>query len=29
MRIERFEKESVEQVFEILRKRFAIDPPKN
>ena len=29
MRIERFGKESVEQVFEILRKRFAIDPPRN
>jgi DNA-directed RNA polymerase subunit alpha len=29
MRIEHFRKESVEQVFEILRKRFAIDPPRN
>jgi DNA-directed RNA polymerase subunit alpha len=29
MRIECFGKESVEQVFEILRKCFAIDPPRN
>jgi DNA-directed RNA polymerase subunit alpha len=29
MRIECFGKESVEQVFEILQKCFAIDPPRN
>nr|YP_010325979.1 RNA polymerase alpha subunit [Tsuga chinensis var. tchekiangensis]YP_010938332.1 RNA polymerase alpha subunit [Tsuga forrestii]ART87410.1 RpoA [Tsuga chinensis]UNP24346.1 RNA polymerase alpha subunit [Tsuga chinensis var. tchekiangensis]WLE64547.1 RNA polymerase alpha subunit [Tsuga forrestii] len=29
MRIEHFGKESVEQVLEVLRKRFAIDPPRN
>nr|ACP51475.1 RNA polymerase alpha subunit [Pinus albicaulis] len=29
MKIEHLEKESVEQVLEVLRKRFAIDPPRN
>jgi DNA-directed RNA polymerase subunit alpha len=29
MRIENLGKESVEQVLEVLRKRFAIDPPRN